>query len=237
MAQFCKSICVVFLILTVPITHAQDAEGFSGRAGLGFLSTSGNSDTQSLNGNFDMWLNFDSWRHDLNAQAIKSKTSGTTTSDAIGWFWQSDYTINATDYLFGIITRDKDKFSSYDQQTRAVIGYGRRVIDRERHILNAEVGLGPRQADLKNKTSQNGAILRWSGDYRWIISEVSEFNQMLSIEGGSDNFFLESSSAVNTNVRENLALVTSFTVKSNSDVLPGFKKTDTFIAISLEYTF
>ena len=60
---------------------------------------------------------------------------------------------------------------------------------------------------------------------------------MLSIEGGSDNFFLESSSAVNTNVRENLALVTSFTVKSNSDVLPGFKKTDTFIAISLEYTF
>ena len=237
MAQFCKSFCVVFLILAVSITHAQDEEGFSGRAGLGFLATSGNSDTQSLNGNLDMWLNFDSWRHALNAQAIKSKTSGATTSDAIGWSWQSDYTINATDYIFGIITIDQDKFSTYDQQVREAVGYGRRVIDHERHILNAEIGVGARQADLRNNTSQDGAILRWSGDYRWIISESSEFNQILSIESGSDNVFLESSSALSTNIRENLALVTSFTIKSNSDVLPGSKKTDTFTAISLEYTF
>ncbi|MCH2669802.1 MAG: DUF481 domain-containing protein [Gammaproteobacteria bacterium] len=237
MAQFYKSICVIFLIFFVSMTHAQDDPGFSGRAGLGFLATSGNSDTQSLNGNLDMWLNFDSWRHAVNAQAIKSKTSGTTTSEAIGWSWQSDYTINETDYIFGITAIDKDEFSTYDQQTRIAFGYGRRVIDLERHVLNAEVGFGSRQADLRNKTSQDGAILRWSGDYRWIISDVSEFNQTLSIEGGADNVFLESSSALSTNVRENLALVTSFAIKSNSDVLPGSKKTDTFTAISLEYTF
>jgi putative salt-induced outer membrane protein len=182
-------------------------------------------------------LNFDSWRHAVNAQAIKSKTSGTTTSEAIGWSWQSDYTINETDYIFGITAIDKDEFSTYDQQTRIAFGYGRRVIDLERHVLNAEVGFGSRQADLRNKTSQDGAILRWSGDYRWIISDVSEFNQTLSVEGGADNVFLESSSALSTNVRENLALVTSFAIKSNSDVLPGSKKTDTFTAISLEYTF
>ena len=141
------------------MTHAQDDPGFSGRAGLGFLATSGNSDTQSLNGNLDMWLNFDSWRHAVNAQAIKSKTSGTTTSEAIGWSWQSDYTINETDYIFGITAIDKDEFSTYDQQTRIALGYGRRVIDRERHVLNAEVGFGSRKADLRNKTSQDLSLI------------------------------------------------------------------------------
>ena len=237
MTQFYKSICVIFLILVVPVTYAQDEEGFSGRAGFGFLSTEGNSDTQSLNGHFDMWLNFDIWRHTLNAQAIRSRTSGTTTAKAIGVSWQSNYALNETDYVYGVVDMDEDKFSTYDRQIREAIGYGRRFIDSERHVLNVEVGAGSRQADLRNQTSRNEGILRWSGDYRWVISDRSEFNQILTVEGGADNIFIESSSALSTYVRENLALVTSFSIKSNSDVLPGSKKTDTFTAISLEYTF
>tara|TARA_Y100000590_G_C15498648_1_gene930667 strand:- start:159 stop:872 length:714 start_codon:yes stop_codon:yes gene_type:complete len=232
-----KFICFILLVASVPVTYAQDEEGFSGRAGLGFLSTGGNSDTQNLNGHVDMWLNFDTWRHALNAQAIRSTTSGATTADNIGISWQSDYAINETDYVYGIVAMDEDRFSSYDQQVREAIGYGRRFIDSENHVLNVEVGIGSRQAELRNKTSQDEAILRWSGDYRWIISNRSEFNQLLAVEGGSNNIFLESSSSISTNVRENLALVTSFTLKSNSDVLPGSQNTDTFTAISLEYTF
>ena len=237
LTQFYKSICVVFLILVVPVTYAQDEEGFSGRAGLGFLSTGGNSDTQSLNGHVDMWLNFGIWRHALNAQAIRSTTSGSTTADSLGISWQSNYAINETDYVYAVVDMDEDKFSTYDRQVREAIGYGRRYLDSETHVLNVEVGAGSRQADLRNQTSRNEGILRWSGDYRWVISDRSEFNQVLTVEGGTENIFLESSSALSTYVRENLALVTSFSIKSNTDVLPGSKKTDTFTAISLEYTF
>ena len=237
LTQFYKSICVVFLILVVPVTYAQDEEGFSGRAGLGFLSTGGNSDTQSLNGHIDMWLNFGIWRHALNAQAIRSTTSGSTTADSLGISWQSNYAINETDYVYAVVDMDEDKFSTYDRQVREAIGYGRRYLDSETHVLNVEVGAGSRQADLRNQTSRNEGILRWSGDYRWVISGRSEFNQVLTVEGGTENIFLESSSALSTYVRENLALVTSFSIKSNTDVLPGSKKTDTFTAISLEYTF
>ena len=237
LTQFYKSICVVFLILVVPVTYAQDEEGFSGRAGLGFLSTGGNSDTQSLNGHVDMWLNFGIWRHALNAQAIRSTTSGSTTADSLGISWQSNYAINETDYVYAVVDMDEDKFSTYDRQVREAIGYGRRYLDSETHVLNVEVGAGSRQADLRNQTSRNEGILRWSGDYRWVISDRSEFNQVLTVEGGTENIFIESSSALSTYVRENLALVTSFSIKSNTDVLPGSKKTDTFTAISLEYTF
>lgn len=237
MTKFYKSACAVFLILAVPVTHAQDEEGFSGRAGLGFLSTGGNSETQSLNGHFDAWLNFDTWRHALNAQAIRSTTSGSTTADSLGASWQSNYAINETDYVYGVVDMDEDKFSTYDRQVRQAIGYGRRYLDSETHVLNIELGAGSRQADLRNNTTRNEGILRWSGDYRWVLSDRSEFNQILTVEGGTENIFLESSSSFSTYVRENLALVTSFSLKSNTDELPGSKKTDTFTAISLEYTF
>jgi len=225
------------LALVASTGFAQDEEGFSGRVAFGYLATSGNSESDSLNANFGLWWNYDPWSHSLLGRAIQSSTSGVTTAEAFGLTWQSHYAINETDYIFGLIALDKDEFSAYDQQVREAIGYGRRFIDRERHILNGQAGLGARQADLRNGTSQNEAILYLGGDYRWIISETSEFSQTLAIESGSDNIFLEATSALSANVRENLALVISYTIKNNSDVLPGTEKTDTFTAISLEYTF
>lgn len=217
--------------------YAQDEEGFSGRVALGYLSTSGNSENESLNANFNLWWNYEPWSHELSGLAIRSSTSNVTTAEAYGIAWQSNYALNETDYLFGNVSLDNDEFSSYDQQLRAAVGYGRRFIDRERHILNGEAGVGARDAELRDGTSQNEAIVRLGGDYRWIISETSEFTQTLSVESGSDNTYLEAASALSADVQENLALVISYTIKSNSDVLPGTDKTDTFTAISLEYTF
>ena len=228
---------IAVLALVASTGFAQDEEGFSGRVAFGYLATSGNSKSDSLNANFGLWWNQNPWSHSLLGRAIQSSTSGVTTAEAFGLAWQSRYAINETDYIFGLIALDKDEFSAYDQQVREVIGYGRRFIDRERHILNGQAGLGARQADLRNGTSQNEAILYLGGDYRWIISETSEFSQTLAIESGSDNIYLEATSALSANVRENLALVISYTIKNNSDVLPGTEKTDTFTAISLEYTF
>lgn len=225
------------LALAASTAFAQDEEGFSGRAALGYLATSGNSESDSLNANFDLWWNYEPWSHSLAGRAIQSNTSGVNTAKAYGLTWQSNYAINETDYVFGLVAWDKDKFSAYDQQIREAAGYGRRFIDRERHILNGQAGIGARQADLRNGTSQDEAIVLVGGDYRWLISETSEFSQTLSIESGSDNTYLEATSALSANVRDDLALVISYTIKNNSDVLPGTEKTDTFTAISLEYAF
>lgn len=230
-------IVFVTFSLAVATASAQDEEGFSGRVGLGFLATSGNSDSDSLNSNFDLWWNYDVWRHSLNGLAIQSSTSGVTTAKAYGLSWQSKYDLTENSYVFGLLAFNSDEFSSVDQQVRQAIGYGRRFINTEKHVLNGEAGVGARQADLRDGTSENELIVRLAGDYRWIISETSDFTQTLSIESGSSNTYLESVSAVNANVRDNLALVLSYTIKRNSDVLPGLEKTDSFTAISLEYAF
>ena len=217
--------------------HAQDEEGFSGRAGLGYIATNGNSESRSLNADFSSWWNYDSWSHSLSGLTIKSSASNTTTAEAYGLAWQSSYAINDTDYLYGIIALDKNHFSTYNQQTREAIGYGRRFINLANHFLDGEIGVGIRQATLSNDQDQDETILRLSGDYRWIVSETSEFTQTLALEGGSENIYIEMVSALSANVRENLALVISYTIRNNTDVLPGTEKTDIFTAISLEYIF
>jgi len=233
-ASFYAFLCIVIIMST---GHAQDEEGFSGRAGLGYIATNGNSESRSLNADFSSWWNYDSWSHSLSGLTIKSSASNTTTAEAYSLAWQSSYAINDTDYLYGIIALDKNHFSTYNQQTREAIGYGRRFINLANHFLDGEIGVGIRQATLSNDQDQDETILRLSGDYRWIVSETSEFTQTLALEGGSENIYIEMVSALSANVRENLALVISYTIRNNTDVLPGTEKTDIFTAISLEYIF
>lgn len=232
-----RTLCVIVLSLLSSGAFAQDDEGFSGKAGLGFLATSGNSDNESLNVNVDMWWNYAPWSHSLSGTAIKASASGETTAEALGASWQTKYALTERSYVFGLLNWDKDEFSAYEQQTRETVGYGRTLLDRTNHVLNAEVGIGARQADLRDGTSQNDSIAYLGGDYRWAISETSEFVQTLSIEHGSDNTYLEATSSLSAKMRDNLALTLSFTVKNNSDVLPGTEKTDTFTAVALTYDF
>ena len=228
---------ITVFVLFATTAYAQDDEGFSGKAGLGVLATSGNSDSESINANFNMWWNYAPWGHSLRGLMIKSSNSGITTAEANSLAWQSKYNLNEADYLFGLVAWDTDKFSAYDEQLRETVGYGRRFMDTGTHFLSAEIGVGARQSDLRDGTSQNNTIGYLGGDYRWTISESAQFTQHLGIESGSDNTYIESNSALSAKVRENLALTLGFTIKNNSDVLPGTKKTDTFTTISLDYAF
>lgn len=236
MRRFVGLLGMYCLALVATDGHAQQ-QGFSGRAGLGYLATSGNSENDSLNASIDLAWNYDPWTHSLGALAIKSSTAGVTTAEAYNLGWQSRYAINETDYVFGLISLDKDKFSAYDQQVREVVGYGRRFIETDKHLFNAQAGIGARQADLRNGVSEDESIIYLGADYKLTISETSSFTQTLAIEHGSDNRFTVATSALSTEIREKLSLVISYTIKNNSDVLPGIKKTDTFTAISLEYAF
>ena len=228
---------LIALMVFAPVSFAQDEEGFSGRAGLGYLSTTGNTETESLNINFEMGWNYAPWHHRFAGLAVQSSASDVTTAEAYGLNWQSDYDIDERSYWYGLIAWNKDEFSPYEQQIREAVGYGRRFIMTERHDLSGEIGIGARQADLRDGTSRDDSILRLSGEYIWTISETSRFNQTLAIESGSENTYTEAISSLGVDINDDLALVVSYTLRNNSDVLPGTEKTDTFTAITIEYSY
>ncbi len=231
-------VAVMAALLTVPaLAQDEETSPWVGKASLGYLATTGNSESTSVNASTEISYESGKWKHTADAIALGSKDDVDTTAEAYQLGWKTDYSIREFDYLFGEVRWQKDKFSGYDQQLSESVGYGRRVLNNDKHMLNVEVGVGAKQSDLRDGTSQNETILLGGLDYTWQLSETASFGQDVRIEAGDENTYLESVSALNAKVFENLALVLSYTVRNNSDVPVGSEKTDTFTAISLEYAF
>jgi putative salt-induced outer membrane protein len=227
----------VLLVLFSGLALAQEEEGLSGQVALGYLGTSGNSDSKNLNLAFGGDYYADVWHHNLDGRAIRASASGVDTAEAYGLSWQSDRDFSEKSYMYGRAAWDRDEFSGYSEQIREVVGYGRHFIDNDRHKLNGEIGAGLRQSELRDGTSEDETILRLSTDYTLQISETAEFKQLFGIESGDANTYTETVTSLSADVWTNLAVVVSYTVKRNSDVPVGTVKKDTFTAVSLEYSF
>jgi len=224
--------------LAVVAVTAQAAEkqlGWNGKAGLGYLSASGNADNFNLNALLNVGYNTQLWEHSLKTLAIGASADGQSSAERYTLDLKSLREVTERDYLFGLLSYQKDRFSGVEQQTSGTVGYGRRIFKTDVHELNVEAGLGYRQIDFADGTDDSGAIARLGGNYLWKFSDNAQFEQQLAIEAGSDNTSTESISSVSATLVENLKLALSLTFKNNSDVPAGNTNTDRFTAISLEY--
>ena len=210
---------------------------WAGKATLGYLATSGNTENTTLNTGFEVGYKTGNWAHLLNAAAINASENEVTTAEAYDLGWKSERNLTDKDFLFGRVSWRKDKFGGYDTQLSETIGYGRRLLDTDKHKLNAEIGAGARQSKLQDGTKEDETIFRGGMYYKWLFSETAEFRQDLTAEGGEENTYIESVTAVSAKLLGDLALVASYTIKHNTDVPALTEKTDTYTALSLEYAF
>jgi len=235
-------ITILMVALIAMPTRAQDeaeeeSGPWSGNVSFGFLSTSGNTENSNLNGKLEVGYTTGRWNHLFDAYAINASESNVTTTKAHGAGWKSEWNLSEHNFLFGQLSYREDRFSGFPTQFSQAVGYGRRFIDTTAHTLSAEAGAGARQSERADGVDENDFIVSGGLNYKWTISESANFTQDLKIEYGENNTFTESISAVSTNIVGALALVVSYTIRNNSDVLPGTVNTDTFTALSLEYGF
>lgn len=216
---------------------AEDESGWSGKAALGYLATSGNTENSTLNTNFAVGFATGKWVHSVEALAISASENDVTTAEAYDLGWKSERELTEKSFLFGRLQWRKDNFGAYDTQFSQTVGYGRRIIENDVHKLNIELGAGARQSELQFGGDENETIFTAGGFYNWTISETAEFTQNLTSEIGDENTYLESYTALTAKLVGNLALVASYTIKHNTDVPPLIEETDTYTALSLEYTF
>lgn len=229
---------IALLVVAASNAAAEEEESpWAGKAKLGYLATSGNTNNSNLNAGFAISYSTDDWKHSFETFAIHSTEDNATTAEAYEAGWKSERSLSGNNFLFGQLDWRKDRFSSYETQFSQTVGYGRRLIDSESHMLSVEIGAGTRQSRLIDGTDANETIIRGGLDYKWQLSETAAFTQGITIESGQENTYTESVSALSAQLVGNLALVASYTIKNNSDVLPLIEKTDTYTALSLEYIF
>lgn len=237
-----KRLAILAMLVASAGVFAQDEESdendpFEGAASFGYLSTSGNSDSQNVNAAFSLKWQPSAWSHEFKVSAVRAETSGITTADAQFANYSARREFGEKSFLFATLDWQSDEFSAYDSQLSETVGYGRHLVETNRHTLNIEVGGGARQADLRTGEAQDESIVRGAIDYAWDFSETAGFQQSFVIESGSSNTRSESLSELRADILGNLKLVLSYRLRHNSDVPAGIEKSDRFTAISLEYGF
>lgn len=236
--MYAAVLCAVAGTAFAQAPPAAPNDPFVGNVALGYLATSGNTDSTNFNTTFDVKWDLDGpWRHDWKALAINARTDGVTTAEAQAAGYKAQRDFSEMSYVFFSGDWRQDRFSGYDRQVTEAIGYGNRLIDTDRQTLALEAGLGAKQSDLITGEELDEAIVRGGLDYVLRINDTSEFNQKLLLEQGEDNRYTESTTALKTRIVGNLAVVLSYVIKNNSDVPVGIEKTDRFTAVSLEYGF
>ena len=240
--NWCNVFILSLLALATPLLAqeeeaAEEESPWSGNVKLGYLAMTGNTESSSLNSGFEINYKLELWEHMATAAAIRSTDSKVTTAEAYDVGWKSARNLTEQDFLFGRLDWRKDRFGSIQEQFSQSVGYGRRLIDTDKHHLDGELGIGARQSDLADGTDESDTIYTGRLTYTWKISENADFGQALLVEAGDSNTFTESVTDLRAQLVGSLALVVSYTVRRNTDVLPGTEKTDTRSALSLEYAF
>ncbi len=214
----------------------------------GYVATSGNTDTTTVNTSVAVTYEVEKWRNSLEIISIFGSAENDTTSqvetNAERYFIQgkTDYKYSETAYAFVLANYDDDRFSDNDYQTSVSAGRGFGFITSDTSKLDLELGIGYRKTQKKetlllSEEAINETIFRLAEHFAWDISKNSKFEQKLSADVGDDNTVTKFYAGLSANVAESLALKLSLTATHQSDVRGDAEQLDTITAFTLVYNF
>lgn len=210
----------------------------SGRVSLGAMSTSGNTESQSIDGTAEVQLEYPKWRHTGRVTAYRTTEGDTVTGERYSGVLQTDYKLTLRSYAFVNGGYTRDRFGAFERRVTASIGLGRRVVQTPSTEFDLEAGLGRRvQQPSGSEQEQWDTIIRLRGVLDWSFSDNGTFSQELQVEAGDLNTYAESVTSVKSKLVGALSLRLSYTVQHNTDVPAGTENTDTVTSVALEYGF
>lgn len=237
---------VLLAFFTMCAAHAQEAspddaeqpQGWAGSGELGFVATSGNTETQTLNAQIGLEYTSDPWVHSATLTAIGASEDEDTTAERYELAAKSKYLLSEVSYTYGALRYEDDRFSGFDYQAILTAGYGRTLLDSETQHLDAEIGLGVRRSKpVGAMEAMTDPVLRGAALYWWQISDTTRFENNFLVEAGSDNTYLEDTLALSVAINSDLALKLGYSIRHNTDVAPGIDNTDTITTVNLVYSF
>lgn len=219
------------------------ASPWSGNAELGFIQTSGNSDTQSFNGKFNLVHELDPSTTALKLEALTSEEDGESSKEKYLAELKHDYALTKISYLASSLTYEDDRFNGYEYQSTLAVGYGYHAWnDKKKGKLDLEFGPGYRRSALEEKNEDGEkvieeAVARASLNLLVNISEGAKFTETLTVEGGDSKIIYKSDMGIQSTLIGQLAMKISHQVKHTTDVPEGKKNTDSLVGVTLVYSF
>jgi putative salt-induced outer membrane protein len=252
-----KLFLLVACLLSMSVLAQETAKAWSGESELSFVKNEGNTVSSSLLAKQSLIYDVRPWRNTLKLEAsnVSSEVIDTTTgqkeSVRTGEKYylteQLDRFITKKDYAFLRGTYEKDRFSGFENQSTAVVGYGRTLFDSDVFEMKAEIGIGSSSNELDEceltpivpncGATTNSQLFYFSENLLWKISHVAELGQDLSVEDTDSNRLTRFDIYIKSVLIGNLATKLGYSMKY-TDVVPLDKKhKDEELSASIVYSF
>jgi putative salt-induced outer membrane protein len=217
---------------------------WSGEVSAGSVVTTGNTESSTINAKGEVIYQSKLWRNTANGSVIRTETTDpltdvdVVTAERYLAGNKTDFNFDERNYAFVALEFEKDLVGPVRQRTSETAGYGRKILTGPEHLLEAELGAGARQTEEQGTGMKDSdPIGRFRAAYKWNFSETSYFGETVKVESGDSNTTTESVSELRVSLIGKLFALGSYTVRSNTDVPAGTRKTDTITALSLGWTF
>lgn len=236
------------LLLAMPAAAQDEAEGeaqpeplWVNNLGLSYLSTSGNTDTQTFGLDFRMERKPTPWGLEVVASFNRADQDGELTAERYFVSAQAKRALSERWELFGGISGEKDEFAGFDLRTVVDAGVTYHALLGPTHLLSFDAGLAWTDEDRiepEEDVSYLGGILGLS--YEWKFSESASFTERLELYPNFDDtsdWRLNSVTAVTASLTKVLALQASYEVRYRNQPIGDNDDTDTATKISVVANF
>ena len=234
----------MFLASAGIFAHEEEAaedvvKPWEGTGELGFVNTTGNTESVALNLKLNFVRTSERWRHRFSGTALMTSEDGVQDNERYTLEVQSDRSLSEKSWLFGSFRWDADKFGSYDPQMSLTAGYGRQLMKSEKHELKGEIGAGYRKLEERESgDSSSEGIARFLLDDSWQMFASTLWTNRLLVESGSSNTFSQFNSNLTVAMNDKFAIRLGFEARTNTKIPPGdSEKTDTITSANLVYNF
>lgn len=204
---------------------------------LGYVGTSGNTDTTTFNAELTLTLRSAPWTHNLKLQALGSQENSVTKAERYFLEDKSDYALDDLQYMFAKGSYLDDRFSGYSYQATASLGYGRYLIRNDMFTLEGFGGLGYRQSEEVEGEKIGEGVVSLGEKFAWNISDVTKLVQSLTSDIGEDLTISIFEVGLESQIIGGISTKIAFQARHISEVPEGNKKTDTLTSVSLVYSF
>lgn len=223
--------------------QAQEAEEegriYEASISLGYVGTTGNTESQTFETLMKYSLQQNRWTHGLQFQVLYTEQDEETSGERYFLEGKSDYEFEEDHYAFVKASYTDDRFTGYDYQATASVGYGHYFYNRRDLKLEGYTGVGYRwNAYRDNLVEDEGETIFTVGEtLEWNFSDNSKLTQSLLSEIGDDLTVTRFEIALVSTLVSRLATKIAFQARHISEVPDDREKMDTQTSVSLVYEF
>lgn len=211
---------------------------WSGDASAGYLRTTGNTNSTSLNAKANVDWKSAPWENQFTGQGAYASSKGASTAEAYQASDKLSYDLSPNDFVFTSLGYSNDRFAGIVSRFTEAVGYGRHLVRTDRQTLDGSIGAGlsqQRRAEDNHYGDQFVGLFDLA--YTLKITDTSQFKQTLHVESGKDNTFINPVSELRFVVIGNIIATLGYDWRHNTSVPPGNVHTDTMTTINFGYTF